>query len=87
MKQVLLFTTPPCQPCKVMKPILEEIARKRTDIQYREVNCWEEKVLVLQHKVRMSPTLIVIQDGVTICDVKGLLYEDDIIAVIDSEVE
>lgn len=87
MKQVLLFTTPPCQPCKLMKPILEEIARKRTDIQYKEVNCWEEKDLVLQHKVRMSPTLIVIQDGVTICDVKGLLYEDDILAVIDSEVE
>lgn len=52
-----------CGPCKMISPILEEIAQEREDIKVCKINVDEEPELAAQYQVASIPTLFVIKDG------------------------
>ena len=52
-----------CGPCKMIAPILEEIAAEREDIKVCKINVDEEPELAAQYQVVSIPTLFVIKDG------------------------
>lgn len=63
-KTVLLdFWASWCGPCRMVGPIIEEIAEERTDIKVGKVNVDEEQELAAQFQVMSIPTLVVIKDG------------------------
>ena len=57
------FWAPWCGPCKMLSPIIEEIAGEVTDVQICKVNTDEADTLALNYKVMSIPTLILFKNG------------------------
>ena len=52
-----------CGPCRMVSPIVDEIAEERRDIAVGKVNVDDENALAMKYGVMSIPTLIVFQDG------------------------
>ena len=63
-KRVLLdFWASWCGPCRMLSPIVDEIAEERTDIKVGKVNVDEQQELAATFNVMSIPTLIVLDKG------------------------
>ena len=60
---VVDFWAPWCGPCRMVVPIVEEIARERNDIKVGKVNVDDERELALEYGVSSIPTVMVFQNG------------------------
>ena len=52
-----------CGPCRMIAPIVEEIAEERTDIKVCKVNVDEEMPLAARYGIESIPTLLVFKNG------------------------
>ena len=52
-----------CGPCRMLSPIIDEIAEERTDIKVGKVNVDDQMELAKTFKIANIPTLVVLKDG------------------------
>ena len=57
------FWAPWCGPCRVVHPILEEMAAERDDFHIVSINVDENQQTAAQYEVLSIPTLILFKDG------------------------
>lgn len=82
-KTVLLdFWAPWCSPCRMVGPILDEIAAERSDILVGKVNVDEQSALAAQFRVMSIPMLVVMQDGKVVNQAVGARPKAQILSML-----
>ena len=71
-KTVLLdFWAPWCAPCRMVVPVIEEIAGERPDIRVGKINVDEQPELTSKFGIMSIPTLVVMKNGKIVQQVSG----------------
>ena len=83
-KPVLLdFYADWCGPCRMVGPIVEQIADERDDIVVGKINVDENPELAAQFGVMSIPTLVVLKNGEIANQSVGALPKAKILALLD----
>ena len=67
-----------CGPCKMLSPIVDEVAKEMSEIKVVKVNVDEAQDLAMNYQVMSIPTLVVIKDGKEAKRAVGLIDKSEI---------
>lgn len=85
MKHVLYFTAEWCNPCKKVRPVVEEINREYSDAKFIIVDADSEIELTDNFAVKSIPTFILIKDGEEVSRLTGAKTKEELLNFITGE--
>lgn len=82
-KTVLLdFWASWCGPCKMVSPIIDQIAEENPEIKVGKVNVDEEQALAAEFKVMSIPSIFVVKDGKIVNQAVGAMPKSKILELL-----
>ena len=72
-----------CGPCRMMGPIVDEIAEERPDVLVGKINVDEESALAAAFGVVSIPTLVVMKDGTIVQSSLGARPKAQVLSLLD----
>ncbi len=76
------FWAPWCGPCRMVSPIVDEIAAEATGFKVGKINVDEQQELAVQYEVMTIPTLAVFQNGKVVKTMIGVHGKEDILGML-----
>lgn len=71
-----------CGPCRMLAPILDQVASERPDVKIAKINVDEQMELASRFGIVSIPTLIVFKDGQPVNKSMGVKPKADILAML-----
>ena len=71
-----------CTPCRMLAPVLEEIAAERTDIKICKINVDEAQDIAEKYGVMSLPILIFFENGEAVNESLGLISKDQLVSLL-----
>ena len=84
MIKVIKFAASWCQPCKVLKPIFEQVKSTVDGVVFQEVDIDSNSALAIQYKVRGVPTIVIEKDGQEVKRIVGGTTQAALTSTINS---
>ena len=82
-KEVLVdFWASWCGPCRMLSPLVDEVAEERTDIKVGKINVDDQPALAQKFGVMSIPTLLVFQNGEVVRESVGAIPKDRILQLL-----
>ncbi|MBE6619778.1 MAG: thioredoxin [Ruminococcaceae bacterium] len=72
-----------CGPCRMLSPVVDEIAKEREDILVGKINVDEEEDLAREFGVFSIPTLVVMKGGRVVSQSAGVRPKAQILAMLE----
>jgi thioredoxin 1 len=85
MKSVLYFTADWCQPCKKVKPIVEELNREYLPGMFQMVDVDIEKEMAQTFQIRAVPTFVLFENNKEINRITGAQTKQSLLEFIGNE--
>ena len=70
-----------CGPCKMLSPVVDQIAEERDDVKVCKLNVDEQQDIAVKYKVMSIPTLIVFKNGEEANRSVGVIPKEEIAAL------
>ena len=80
---LLDFWAPWCGPCRMLTPVIDEVAAGHPDLKVGKVNIDEQPDLAVQFGVQSIPTLIVFKDGKKAKESVGFVPREMVESLLD----
>ena len=71
-----------CGPCRMLSPIVDEVASERPDVKVGKINVDEQQELAQQFGIMSIPALIVVKNGKIVHNVVGVRPKETILAML-----
>lgn len=71
-----------CGPCRMLSPVVDEIAQERSDVKVCKINVDEEQELAAEFGVMSIPTLMVFRDGAASATSVGVVPKAKILEML-----
>jgi len=72
-KVLVDFWAPWCAPCRMLSPVIEELAEELTNVKIGKVNVDEEGELAQRYNIYSIPTIIIFENGKPIKQISGFV--------------
>ncbi|SFH62715.1 thioredoxin [Selenomonas ruminantium] len=76
------FWAPWCGPCRMLSPLIDEVAAAHSEVKVGKINVDEQQELAAQFGVMSIPTLVVFKDGQKVNESVGLIPKENIETLI-----
>lgn len=71
-----------CPPCKMLSPVVEQVAEEVTDVKVCKINVDEQSKLTNRFRIASIPTLIVFDDGAETNRSLGFIPKDAVLELL-----